>query len=340
MEQSGTEVDTAADGSAGGVLVVPARRRWRPPRRLAWAAVVPFAVWAVARVAGLERGSLPTQIISATPYVAAGSLVPVLTGVLARSRSATAVALVAAAVLGSSVLPRAVGSAEPTAGAGTPLRVLTVNLLFGQADTGAVMDLVRRLKPDVLSTQELTPEMVERLDAAGLAELFPHRVLQADWGASGSGLYSRYPMTPLEGLFRPVGHNMPAARVAPPGAEPFEIVDVHPYAPIGEEVDEWEAGLDSLPPASSGTVRVLAGDFNASLDHAAFRRLLDRGYADAADLTGQGLVPTWPSGRRMPPVITIDHILVDRRVSVRAVSVHTVPGTDHRAVFADLRLPS
>ncbi|GAA3130069.1 endonuclease/exonuclease/phosphatase family protein [Planomonospora alba] len=340
MEQGSAGVDTATDGNAGGVIVLPARRRWRVPRTLAWAAVVPFALWAVARVAGLERGSLPTQIITATPYVAAGSVVPVLAGALARSRSVTAVALVVTAVLGSSVLPRAVGSTGAEAGTGTPLRVLTVNLLFGRADTGAVMDLVRRLRPDVLSTQELTPEMVERLDAAGLAELLPHRVLEADWGASGSGLYSRYPMTPLKGLFRPVGHNMPAARVTPPGAGPVEVVDVHPYAPIGEEVDEWAAGLDALPPASPGTVRILAGDFNASLDHAAMRRLLDRGYADAADRTGQGLVPTWPAGRRIPPIITIDHVLVDRRVSVNEVSVHTLPGTDHRAVFADLRLPS
>jgi hypothetical protein len=35
----------------------------------------------------------------------------------------------------------------------------------------------------------------------------------------------------------------------------------------------------------------------------------------------------------------IDHVLADKRVGVRTVSVHTIPGTDHRAVFAELVLP-
>ena len=83
-------------------------------------------------------------------------------------------------------------------------------------------------------------------------------------------------------------------------------------------------------------MRILAGDFNASLDHAAMRRLLDRGYKDAAAQVGAGLIPTWPANKRIPPIITIDHVLVDHRVGVKAVSVHDVPGTDHRAVFAEL----
>ncbi|WP_196445663.1 endonuclease/exonuclease/phosphatase family protein [Planomonospora sp. ID67723] len=331
-------VDIASGGSVGGTIVSPSRRGWRIPRALAWAAVAPFAAWAVARVGGLERGSLTTQIMTGTPYVAAGSLLPVLVGVLARNRAATAVALVTTAALGFSVLPRAIGSAE--AGSGPPLRVLTLNMLFGHAEPGAVMDLVRRLKPDVLSTQELTPGMVDKLDAAGIGELLPHRVLQAEWSAGGSGLYSRHPMTPLENLFRPVGHNMPAATITLPGAKPVEFVDVHPYPPLGSQVHDWTEAIGAFPPASPDTIRILAGDFNASLDHAVMRRFLDKGYADAADRAGQGLTPTWPAGRSVPPLITIDHVVVDERVAVNEVSVHTVPGTDHRAVFADLRLPS
>ena len=67
--------------------------------------------------------------------------------------------------------------------------------------------------------------------------------------------------------------------------------------------------------------------------------LLDRGYKDAAAQVGAGLIPTWPANKRIPPIITIDHVLVDHRVGVKAVSVHDVPGTDHRAVFAELTVP-
>lgn len=332
---------SAGTDVVGGTVVTPGRRRRRIPKlpkALVWAAVTPFAAWAAARVTGLERGSLTTQLMTATPYAAAGSLVPLFLAAVTRRRAATAVALVTTAAFGFSVLPRALGSAEATSG--TPLRVLTLNMLFGHADPEAVMNLVRQLKPDVLSTQELTPGMVDELDAAGLKEIMPNRVLQTAWSASGSGLFSRYSLTPLENLFRPIGHNMPAAVVNVPGVGDIEFVDVHPFPPLGSQVHEWTAALASFPAASAGKIRIFAGDFNASLDHAAMRRFLSRGYADSADRVGQGLIPTWPANRgRVPPIITIDHVVVDQRVNVSAVSVHTVPGTDHRAVFADLRLP-
>ncbi len=37
--------------------------------------------------------------------------------------------------------------------------------------------------------------------------------------------------------------------------------------------------------------------------------------------------------------MTIDHVLVDRRVKVVGISTHTLPRTDHRALFAELELP-
>jgi hypothetical protein len=32
-------------------------------------------------------------------------------------------------------------------------------------------------------------------------------------------------------------------------------------------------------------------------------------------------------------------VLADKRCGVREVTIHTIPGTDHRAVFAELVLP-
>ncbi|MFE3448699.1 endonuclease/exonuclease/phosphatase family protein [Nonomuraea sp. NPDC059194] len=317
--------------------MTPARRGF-PFKALAWVAVSPFAVWAAARVGGLERGSLPTQLMTATPYAAAGSVVPLLLALAARNRAATAVAVVTAVALGFSVLPRAFGTADATAG-GRSLKVLSLNMLFGRADTASIMELVRRFDPDVLSAQELTPDAVDRLDSAGLKDLMPYRVLEDEYSAGGSGLYAKYPLTQLWGLIPPVGHKMPVAMLALPGGKPVQVVAVHPYPPLGPQVHDWNAALRALPAASGDTVRVLAGDFNASLDHAAMRELLGRGYKDTADEVGQGLVPTWPANKRVPPIITIDHVLVDSRVGVREVSVHTVPGTDHRAVFAALTVP-
>ncbi|MEU3017388.1 endonuclease/exonuclease/phosphatase family protein [Nocardiopsis sp. NPDC007018] len=103
-------------------------------------------------------------------------------------------------------------------------------------------------------------------------------------------------------------------------------------------MSSWRDGLRALPSASDDTVRVLAGDVNATLDHAETRRVLDRGYTDAAARLGRGLTGTWPVGGPLP-MAAIDHVLVDERVSVDGLEVLDVPGTTHRALAVRLTLP-
>ena len=86
-------------------------------------------------------------------------------------------------------------------------------------------------------------------------------------------------------------------------------------------------------------LRVLAGDFNATLDHAALRAVVRRGYADAAWRAGRALAWTWRPLRLPFPRLGLDHVLVDPRIAVRAVELVRVRGSDHRAVVADLVLP-
>ena len=102
----------------------------------------------------------------------------------------------------------------------------------------------------------------------------------------------------------------------------------------------WEQDLRLLPDPAPDVLHVLAGDFNATPDHAAFRRLLRRGWTDAARLTGRALRPTWSPMRSPVPRLTLDHVLVDPRVGVASLEVVHVPGTDHRALVTELRLPA
>lgn len=44
--------------------------------------------------------------------------------------------------------------------------------------------------------------------------------------------------------------------------------------------------------------------------------------------------------RHFPPAVTIDHVLADQRIGIGDVSVHEIPGSDHRAVFAELIVPA
>ncbi|MFD2768120.1 endonuclease/exonuclease/phosphatase family protein [Micromonospora eburnea] len=307
-----------------------------------WLAVAPAAAWAALRLAGSDRGPL-VQAVAFTPYVAAGSLLPLVLALALRRWAAAVVAALTALALIGAVAPRAVAAPQPAAG-GPTLRLLTANLLKGSADPARLIDLVRTQRVDVLTVQEFTPEIAAELDRLGLAALLPHRVLNPEVGTTGSGLYARFPLD--EGGFRRnrgFGFTQAYGTLAVPGAPPVRVESAHPAAPYAVNVvPDWRTDLRGQPPATPrGRLSILAGDFNATLDHAPLRNLIDTGYADAADAAGAGLAGTWGpyDGDPIPPV-TIDHVLVDRRIAVRAVKVRPVPGSDHRAVLAELRLPA
>ncbi|WP_262281482.1 endonuclease/exonuclease/phosphatase family protein [Micromonospora sp. MA102] len=328
-------ITTRGPGRAGG-------RAARSATIACWLAVAPVVAWAALRLAGLERGPL-VQAVAFTPYVAAAALAPVVLALALRRRAPAVVAALAALALVAAVAPRVVRDDRPTAD-GPALRLLTANLLKGGADPARLVELVRAHRVDVLTVQEFTPEIAAELDRLGLATLLPYRVLNPEVGTTGSGLYARHPLTGT-GWRRNEGFQFTQAygTVAVPGAPPLRVESAHPAAPYAVDVvPDWWTDLRTQPPATPrGGLSILAGDFNATLDHAPLRDLIDTGYVDAADAAGAGLSGTWGpyDGDPIPPV-TIDHVLVDRRIEVRAVSVHGVPGSDHRAVLAELRLPA
>jgi endonuclease/exonuclease/phosphatase (EEP) superfamily protein YafD len=54
---------------------------------------------------------------------------------------------------------------------------------------------------------------------------------------------------------------------------------------------------------------------------------------------GAGWVRTWPLGRRVPPFVQLDHVLV-RGFDVVAAETTAIGDTDHAAVWATLRYPA
>ncbi|GDY30792.1 endonuclease/exonuclease/phosphatase family protein [Gandjariella thermophila] len=294
---------------------------------------------ALLRLAGIDGNRYTVAALALTPYVVAGGTVLGLVALSLRRWATGGLVLLVAVLLAAAVAPRAFGRSRPY-GTGTELRVLTANLYVGRGDAATVVNLVREHRVDVLSLQELTPEAVAALDRAGLGAELPYREFRPGPTSTGSGLAARYPLQPRS-LAGPSGAQQPGALLILPTGERVELLAAHPTWPFGPGgADAWRRELAGLPePNPEGTVRVLAGDFNATVDHAAFRRLLGLGYADAADQAGAGLLPTWPAnGRRWPPV-TIDHVLVDRRCPVDEVQVFDVPGSDHRALLARFSLP-
>jgi endonuclease/exonuclease/phosphatase (EEP) superfamily protein YafD len=320
----------------------PVRVRRAAWHVLLWLLVLPGLAWVVIRFGGWERSAL-VQLFAFTPYVAAWSVVPVIAALATRRWLAATVATITCALFAVAVLPRALADADRGPQTGVTLRVMTSNLLFGNADAATIVRLVRDNDVAVLALQEFSAVGQRNLAAAGLGELLPYSSLGGEPGASGSGLYSRFPITGPGVRRNGGGFNQAYGTVQPPGAVAVDVESAHPLAPYALEVlGGWRDDLAAEPRTDpAGAPRILIGDFNATLDHQPLRDLIDAGYRDAADAAGQGLIGTWGpyDGDLLPPV-TIDHVLADRRLGVGAVSVHDIPDSDHRAIIATLRIPS
>ena len=326
-----------------------ALRRTRLPTRLSWVIAGVFAGYALARVTGADRlrtiGIPAASLFPFTPQAAASAW---LCALLLGDERASAVTAAAAAGLTAVLVPRAAARSQPAA-SGPELRVLTANLLAGRAATNEVVELVQSTDADVLFVQELSDHAAPWLSASGLDRLLPYAI--TDLGTRqhrGNGIYARYPIGA-----RP--HVMPTSSIQPVvtmklAGSRVRLACVHLYTPkrpwSNSGVARWRADLAALsllpfPTTEDDLPLIAAGDFNSTVDHVDFRRLLLRhGLNDAACQTGNGLTPTWgviPGGRFA--LLTIDHVLVDDRCAVLGTSVHALSGTDHRAVFARIRLP-
>ena len=304
-----------------------------------WVTVVPFALWAAVRLFGLEARYPWVKLIAFTPYVLGLALVALLVVVLLRRWAPSAVAALAVVVLAVSVLPRALGGPDEPVTGGRTMSLIAFNLAKGKADLNQLLKISRDREVDLLSLQEVTPAAAVGFREAGFRRVFPYAVVKTSPDAGGAALFSRFPIIYAG---RPATRAIqPRAIVRAPDTVLFELMSVHPNAPAGPiTTPQWESDFELLPSAGvTGPPLVLAGDFNATLDHRNLRDLIGTGYRDAGDVTGSGLVPTWPSKLKWPLPVTIDHVLVEPPLRITGYVVIAIRGSDHRAVLTGLSVP-
>ena len=66
------------------------------------------------------------------------------------------------------------------------------------------------------------------------------------------------------------------------------------------------------------------------------RELYALGLKSVTDIVGAGWLPTYPADAPVPPLIPIDHILVDDQLTGTSISTVRVSGSDHLGLLATL----
>ncbi|WP_299039515.1 endonuclease/exonuclease/phosphatase family protein [uncultured Pseudokineococcus sp.] len=249
------------------------------------------------------------------------------------------VLLACAAVHVGVVLARGLEDQPP--GAGADLVVVTLNAEVDGVTPAQLADLVESSGADVVALPETSLELATAMareveERTGVAfAVFGEAVDERPIAATSllvsarRGEHERVPAPELD---------LSAVAARPVDGDGPLLVAVHPPPPIpgSFSMDRWAAQAATAASVCAAVPgAVVAGDLNATLDHAPLRDLGP--CADAAASTGAAGLGTWPASAPALLGSPIDHVLVDARawepLTTQAVRVGD---TDHRALVVGL----
>jgi endonuclease/exonuclease/phosphatase (EEP) superfamily protein YafD len=335
-------LDSAITTSAPQAAAQDAFRPSGGGRAAPWLAalllLVPSVVVAC-RAADTDGVTPVPQLLAFLPWLLLPAGVALLLALFARWRTGMVWAAAVLAVTGWYVRPYDTGLTDaPPGPVVARLKVLTSNVEFGNA-TEALVATIRRERPDLVFVQECDGACSSALTTEVSRSEYPHRNVIEGYSASGSAILSKHPLRPAPGIAGTL--SMPGS-VAVVAGLTVNLQLAHPLPPVPSGVDDWQRELGlvrTYAAGAKGRPTLLAGDFNATKDHAVFRRILDAGrLRDSATLVGAARTPSWPTTVRRPLGTQIDHVLISKDFSVREARFLDLENTDHRSLLVELEL--
>jgi endonuclease/exonuclease/phosphatase (EEP) superfamily protein YafD len=250
---------------------------------------------------------------------------------------------------------RGFGQADASHAAADPTDTVTVlawNTLGEVPDAETIVELALGEGADVISLPETTGPLGEEVAIAMREGGRPMWVHTTAFDEVAKARSTTLLISPDLGDYEvtsalvpgPPGNTntLPTVVADPVSGDGPRIVAVHAVAPIRWELRNWRSDLDWLAEQCAGENVILAGDFNATLDHFAGHGV-DGGDVgrcrDAANDGGAAGIGTWPTN--VPEFFgsPIDHVLAtpDWEVqSFRVVDELDGAGSDHRPIVTTL----
>jgi endonuclease/exonuclease/phosphatase (EEP) superfamily protein YafD len=246
------------------------------------------------------------------------------------------------------IASRGIGNTSFETANSTDVTVLTWNTLGDAPGAQAVADLALTSSADIVVLPETTTEFGIETAAIMEAEGTPMQPLTYAYDVISKARSTTVLISTELGAYgfdqeTRTTSTLPTIVATPTDGTGPTIIAVHAVAPIPGELRNWRADLDWLRSACSGDNVIMAGDFNATVDHMA-------GLGDSRDTTigtcldgalasDNAAVGTWPTSLPALAGSPIDHVMhtANWRVSgLRVIESHDKFGSDHRPVVAQL----
>lgn len=306
----------------------------------------------------LERTFPFAQIVSLRGAVVVGfAAVAVLALLLCLARTARAfaasilvIALAAGGANAAVLAVRGIGQTALPEKAAQSLRVMTWNTAGAATDPAVIARTAVAMQADIVSLPETTIETGEEV-AVQMREMghpmwahhenFGDREDYPDWDANSTTLL----VSPDLGEYAVVDSTsdgtsntseVPSVVAMPISGDGPIVVAVHAVAPRQDQMDDWRRDLQWIADQCAADDVILAGDFNATVDH--MDRLGTQGgtlgrCTDGAAATGNGGVGTWSTSWPQLMGTPIDHVMAtDAWTADASVVLGSLDdaGSDHR----------
>jgi len=221
------------------------------------------------------------------------------------------------------------------------LEVMAYNVLFKGADDARSLQAIAEESPDLLCITELTAKFAARFDERFPRD-YPFRKLVPKPGATGVGIYSRFPITAVENFPLPPFKRATLHATIDWKGQSLDAVCVHLTPPKvdGYTLKSWNDAPRRIEGAHlvkrlgrSSRPTLVLGDFNESFDGPALTALAEIGFQPACT-TCWGTFPG-PALPAAPAIFRIDHI-TGRGVEFAHARTVRSGGSDHYPVMAEL----
>lgn len=308
------------------------------------------------------EGTFPiAQIIASRALVLAGLLlIAVLALLLLLARplrgfaaSVLVVALIGAAATGVVGWMRGLGPGSLPEKTDAALRVLTWNTNGAAVSADRIAQVIDEQDADIVALPETSQAVGEqiaiRMRDAGNPMWVHHVNIRPDVVNGPQAWQTTILISADLGDYSVIASSrdgssntgsVPSAVAMPTDGEGPTIVAVHAVAPRKEAMTGWKQDLAWIADQCPAGDFILAGDFNATLDHMASYGseggTMGR-CQDAASATGTGMMGTWPAD--VPALVgaPIDHVMASENWrATGTVVLEDAGGSDHRALVAQL----
>ena len=324
-----------------------------------FAAVTAVVVWP--QFFRLEQTYPFAQVVAARGVVVGVFLVIAVLALLlllARPLRGFAASILIVALLGAGAsgivgATRGIGTTALPAQTDTSIRVLTWNTAGEAVTADRIAQEILDQGADIVALPETTEAVGERI-AIMLREqghpMWVHHVqFRPDIPNGPQSWQTTVLVSPEMGEYSVIQSSedgssntgsVPSVVLMPVDGTGPTVVAVHAVAPRMEEMAQWQSDLQWIADQCPAGDFILAGDFNATVDHMASLGVDggDIGYCrDSATRTGSGVVGTWPSSVPALAGAPIDHVMASPNwTPTGSVVLDDAGGSDHRALVVQL----